>query len=100
MLNQSFSPKSENETIEIFKNNRPNRQYIEIAEITYEKNDLNAIVSKAKELGADAVIITGAAGVEAHSTLMTVLDPEDFHSSKAQEYGLKAVAIKYKYAKE
>jgi hypothetical protein len=97
MLNQSFPPKSENDTVEVFKNKRPERPYIEIAEITYEKNDIPTIVAQAKELGADAIIITGSAGVGTRPTMLAILDQEDFHQSvKTQEYGIKAIAIKYK----
>lgn len=55
----TYSP---TETVKIYRTNKPERPYIEIAQIETDasrKNAMELLIAKAKELGGDAIIITG-----------------------------------------
>lgn len=76
MYGQAYSAKEADAQIDIYTFVVPNKEYVEIAQITCEdSNDewnLKQILIKAREIGANGIIIVG------------------------KEYGIKAVAIKYK----
>lgn len=55
----SYSP---TESLEIYKTNKPERPYIEIAQIETDASRSNAmelLIAKAKKLGGDAIIMVG-----------------------------------------
>jgi hypothetical protein len=88
MYHEAFPPKAASEQIDIYRTQTPNREYIEIAQISFDdgfsaQDDLNTVVKKAKEIGADAIIITGGSRIK-------------YNGSSAHEDGVKAIAIKYK----
>lgn len=90
MLSKSYPSKDEDAHIEVFVTNKPTSEYVEIAIIKHDsewsdKSTLNNIKSKARELGADAVIITERAGSSGGMTFVST-----------EKSGFVAVAIKYK----
>ena len=88
MYTSSYPAKQEDEKIDIYRSQKPAREYIEIAEIKYHDyifddysgQNMSQIVKKAKEIGADGVIILGSSGFTKYG----------------EETGIKAIAIKYK----
>lgn len=92
MYHKPYPPKSINDNIDIFHTSIPNREYVEIAQITCNDTDENWNISqikiKAKELGADALIIVGKSDVYT-----------DYigYCAVSTPIGIKAIAIKYKY---
>jgi hypothetical protein len=91
MLGTAYSPKSENATIEVFMTTRPTQPYIELARIVSNATNDDWNLTKARAIGADAVIITGkavSAGVGIPIGYLTYVATE--------EYGMTAIAIKYK----
>ena len=81
--------------IDIYVTNKPAQEYIEFARITCgdtnDKWSLEQISKKAREIGADGIIIVGKAGttgvgVPIGSSTYVV----------SEEYGMTAIAIKYK----
>lgn len=86
MLNRAYEPNYTSD-IEVFVTQKPDRPYIEIAEITSAtrspfnraKINMDNLIEKAKELGANAIIMTGPAG-----------------KAEGTEYGRKAIAIRWK----
>ena len=95
MMNQSFPPKSNDEHIQVFNTTRPEKPYIEIAELTANNSNnswnINHLVAKAREIGADAVIIIGGVGSIASGGIAG-----NIGTSVSTDYGIKAIAIKYK----
>jgi hypothetical protein len=95
MYGPTYPAKGLDEQIDVYKTNKPDHEYIEIAELSCADTDDNwsmkQILKKAREIGADAIIILGTAGEEAIGIPVgkTVY-------AASQEYGLKAIAIKYK----
>ena len=92
---QIYPAKSNSEQVDVFTTSRPNRAYIEIAEITCGDTDdswnMKQILMKAKELGADAIIVTGKSGSYGVGV------PVGNMSYVASEaYGISAIAVKYK----
>lgn len=90
----AYPPKSENAIIEVYRTKAPSKEYTEFAEIycndTNEEWALNQILIKAREIGADAIIIIGPAevygvGVPIGNMVYT----------SSSEYGLRSIAIKY-----
>lgn len=86
-----YPPKAESANIDVYRTNKPAQEYVEFAQITCEDtNDkwcLEQISKKAREIGADAVIIigkTGSVGIPIGSTYMV------------SEYGMTAIAIRYR----
>jgi hypothetical protein len=79
--------------VEVFSTKTPNREYVEVAELSVKATDdeaIRALADKAKELGADAIILTGertrsSAAVPVGGMLVAVPQKKLF-----------AVAIKYK----
>jgi len=95
MFGNAYPPKSENATIDVYMTTKPTQEYIEFARITIgdtnEKWCIEQITKKAREIGADAVIIIGKAGSYG------VGIPLGYSAYVvSEEYGMTAVAIKYK----
>src|SRR5690606_30556539 len=95
LFGQTYPPKDDEATIDVFMTSKPTQEFIEIAQITVkdtsDKWSLDQIKKKARELGADGVIIIGKAGsygVGIPMGLTTYVENE--------EYGMTAIAIKYK----
>jgi hypothetical protein len=93
--NATYLPKDENTVIDVYRTNRPAQEYVEFAEITCEDtNDkwcLEQITKKAREIGADAVIIIGKAGSYGLGV------PMGYSAYVVNsEYGMTAIAVKYK----
>jgi len=95
MFGNTYPPKAKNETIDFYLTDKPTREYIEFAKITVgDTNDqwcMEQIQKKAREIGADAVVIIGKVG----SSGMGVPAGE-FTTVVSKDYGMSAVAIKYK----
>jgi hypothetical protein len=66
LFGQTYPPKDDEATIEVFRTNTPTQDYIEIAQITFkdssDKWNLDQILKKARENGADGIVILGKAG--------------------------------------
>jgi hypothetical protein len=95
LLGETYPPKDEGAKIDVFMTNKPAQEYIEFAQITCkDTNDnwsLEQITKKAREIGADAIIIVGKAGSAG------VGIPMGYSTYVVSEaYGLTAIAIKYK----
>jgi len=103
MFREASAPKSPTEHIDIFYTKQPDRSYEEIAKIEVGDTDdnwnLEQIKIKARELGADGVIIIGRVGSYGYST-GTGTSTGSFATATAigvsEGYGLVAIAIKYK----
>jgi hypothetical protein len=95
MFGNAYPPKNNNATIDIYITAKPTQEYIEFARITIgDTNDkwcLEQITKKAREIGADAVIIIGKAG--SHGVGIPIGYSAYVVS---EEYGMTAIAIKYK----
>lgn len=92
---ETYPSKEEGEKIDIFITNKPTKEYIEFARITCEDSNDNwnveQITIKAREIGADGIIIIGNAGSYG------VGIPLGYSTYVASEsYGITAIAIKYK----
>ncbi len=92
MVGSSYQPKSIDAPIDVFITQKPDVPYTEIAIIKCEdltnKTTIGRIKKNARKLGADAIIITGAAGTSGYA------NANGFYSSS--DSGYSAVAIKYK----
>src|SRR5690625_266569 len=91
----SYPQKSEEAKIDVYMTNKPTQEYVEFAQITCgDTNDmcrLEQITKKYREIAAEEIIIIGKAGISGvgipMSTSIYVV---------SEEYGMTAVAIKYK----
>jgi hypothetical protein len=88
MYNQAFPPRSPDAVVDVFRTQKPSREYIEIASIRSSK--LNRIINKARELGADGLII-----VEGSHTTGAFVPVGDTYIY-SQDRSIEAIAIKYK----
>jgi len=92
----TYSAKDENTHIDIYRTQKPEIKYIEIGEITCaDTNDdwaLKQILIKAREIGADGIVILGKAGT--YGVGVPVGDIMVYSGSES--YGITAIAIKYK----
>lgn len=95
MYRDAYPAKEESANIDIYRTLRPEQEYIEIGEITCRdtNNDwaLKQTLVKAREIGADGIIILGNAG--ASGVGVPVGDITVY--SDTEGYGIRAVAIKY-----
>jgi hypothetical protein len=95
LFGETYPKKDPEAKIDVFMTNRPTIGYVEFAQITCkdtnDKWSLDQITKKAREIGADGIIIVGKAGSSGvgipmgYSTYVV-----------SEEYGMTAVAIKYK----
>ncbi|MDR1716353.1 MAG: hypothetical protein LBS20_10950 [Prevotella sp.] len=94
MFGYAYLPKDEGANIDVYITTKPTQEYVEFAKITIgdtsDKWCLQQIQKKAREIGADAVIITGTAG----SYGMGITGPLMYIQDET--YGMTAIAIKYK----
>lgn len=95
LFGETYPKKNAETKIDVFMTNKPTIEYIEFAQITCkdtnDKWSLEQITKKAREIGADAIIIVGKAGsagvgIPMGNTTYVV----------SEEYGMTAIAIKYK----
>ena len=95
MYASPYPAKTRNSQIDIYRTNKPTKDYLEIAEIscgdTNDNWNMQQIMLKAREIGADGIIIIGKSGTEA----VGVPIGKNVYAASS-EYGLKAIAIKYK----
>lgn len=94
LFGNPYPAKKEDAKIDVYMTNKPAHKYIEFAQITCRDTDdkwsLEQITLKAREIGADGIIIIGKAGssgvgIPMGSSTYTV----------TEEYGMTAIAIKY-----
>jgi hypothetical protein len=94
MYQEAYPPKEDNETIDVYRSKIPDKEYIEFAELSCGDTDENwsmkQIIIKAREIGADGIIIIGRAvsygiGVPIGNMVYT----------SSEGYGIRAIAIKY-----
>ena len=95
LFGETYPPKDEGSKIDVFMTNKPTQEYLEFARITCkdtnDKWSLEQITKKAREIGADGIIIVGKAG----STGVGI--PMGYSTYVvSEEYGFTAIAIKYK----
>jgi len=95
MYAQAYPARGPDDRIDVYQTSLPDRQYVEIALITCGDTDdswnMRQILMKAREMGADGIIITGRSGsygIGAPVGGMTY--------AVAEGYGIRAVAIKYR----
>jgi hypothetical protein len=81
MYREPFPSKLESANIDIYKTQKPTNEYIEIGEIS--ANNINSAIAKAREIGADAIIITGYKNII-------------YDDGVERQHGIRGVAIKYK----
>jgi len=94
MLTEAYPAKTQDAQFDVYYTNRPEKKYIELAQIICNDTDdnwnLKQIKIKAQEIGADGIIVLGkssSAGVGIPVGTTYVVSEET--------YGMKAVAIKY-----
>ncbi|MFZ7134462.1 MAG: hypothetical protein ACOWWR_19125 [Eubacteriales bacterium] len=94
MYHEAYPPKEENAIIDVYRSNTPEVKYIEIAEVSCRDTDDNwamkQILIKAREIGADGIIIIGRAGDYGVGVPIG-----NIVYSSTEGYGIKAIAIKY-----
>ena len=95
LFGESYPAKTEDAKIDVYMTNKPTQEYIEFAQIicgdTNDKWSLEQITKKAREIGADGIILIGKAGNNGVGVPIGNLT-----YVVSEEYGMKAVAIKYK----
>jgi len=95
LFGDSYPSKSEDAKIDVYMTNKPTQEYVAFAQITCgdtnDKWNLEQITKKAREIGADGIIIMGKAG-----TLDVGIPIGTLNYVVTEEYGMTAVAIKYK----
>jgi len=95
LFGNTYPQKDEEATIDVYMTNKPTQEYVEFAQIrcgdTNDKWCLAQISKKAREIGADAIIIIGKAG---SSGVGIPIGNITYVAS--EEYGMTAIAIKYK----
>jgi hypothetical protein len=91
LFGNAYPSKSENETIDVYITSKPTKDYIEFAQISCNDTDDNwnmqQVQKKAREIGADGIIIIGKSGTYEVGYSNVVV---------SEEYGISAIAIKYK----
>lgn len=103
MFREAGHPKAPTDQIDVFYTTRPDRRYEEIARIEVGDTDddwsMKQIMAKAREIGADGIIIIGRVGSYGFGA-GTATDTGTFAATSGfgvgEGYGLTAVAIRYK----
>ena len=86
-----YAPTDANK-IEVYSTSLPEKKYIELAEIKLSAGkDVERIKVEASKLGADAIIINGAAYNTSYINFSN-----GFAVSQSQGVGIKCVAVKFK----
>ena len=92
---QKYNAKRLHEKIDVYNTSKPDREYIEIAQITCGDTDdswnMKQILMKAREIGADAIIITGKSG-----SYGLGVPVGNMAFGATEGYGITAIVIKYK----
>ena len=95
IFGEKYPAKEDGAKIDVYMTNKPTQEYIEFAKITCkdtnDKWSLDQITKKAREIGADGLIIVGKAG----STGVGIPMGNSTYVV-SEEYGMTAIAIKYK----
>ena len=95
MYTKPYPPKALDAPIDVYQTNTPTREYIEIAKIscsdTSEKWNMKQILIKAREIGADGIIIAGKVG-----TATGVVPVGNMLIAADEAYGMVAIAIVFK----
>jgi hypothetical protein len=90
MFGNLFPPKNEDETVDVYRTSLPTQEYIEFAQIKCEDTEdswnMQQILKEARKIGADGIIIIGRTGSWGRGGSV-------FY---ATQYGITAIAIKYK----
>ncbi len=90
----AFPPKDENAQIDIYRTQTPDKRYIEIGEITCgDTNDkwaLKQTLIKARQIGADGIIIIGKSGSSGAG-----IPIGNIVYVASEGYGINAIAVKY-----
>jgi hypothetical protein len=88
-------PSKIDDKIDVYNTSRPNVEYIEIAQISCGDTDdewnMKQIQMKAREMGADGIMITGRSG-----SYGVGVPIGNMSYATAEGYGITAIAIKYK----
>ncbi len=96
LFGPTYPPKDSTAAIEVFQSQKPDRPYQELARIEVGDTDDNwsmkQILIKAREIGADAVIIVGRSGVHG----VGVPAGSAVYAASG-EYGMVAIAIRYRH---
>jgi hypothetical protein len=91
----TYPPKSDTANIDMYMTLKPSKDYVEFARIicrdSNEKWNIEQVTKKARELGADGIIILGNAG---NSGIGIPVGNAAYVSSSG--YGITAVAVKYR----
>ena len=91
----TFESRSPNAPVEVFQTRLPDRPYIEVASISVGDTDeeycMEQTLLKAREVGADAVILKGRVG-----TTAVAVPVGGVAYAVGNEYGLSAIAIRFK----
>jgi|GEM_PF-728660 len=102
MLTPAYTPKDVNANIDIYQTKPPEKKYKEIALIkcgdTRDDRNLKQILLKAREIGADGIILVGRVGTQSFGPMSGAVVGNIFFGSGlsiGRGYGLEAVAIKY-----
>ena len=92
---QTYPAKSIGAKVDVFNTTKPEKNYIEIAQITCGDTDdswnMKQILIRAREIGADAIIVTGRSG-----SYGVGVPVGNIAYGVAEGYGISAIAIKYK----
>lgn len=95
MINEPYPAKEENANIEVFITNLPSEVYIELAQIscndTVDDWCLKQIKIKAREIGADGIIILGKSASNGVG-----IPIGNMYYVLSEGYGMKAIAFKYR----
>lgn len=95
MINEPYPAKDENAPIEVYMTTVPSEPYIEIAQIKCDDTEddwcLKQIKIKAREIGADGIIILGKSASGGVGVPIG-----NMYYVASEEYGMKAIAFKYK----
>jgi hypothetical protein len=95
VFGQTYPAKSIDAQVDVFITTKPDREYLEIAQITCGDTDdswnIKQIQIKAREIGADAVIVTGRYGSYGVSVPVG-----NMAYAVGEDYGISAIAIRYK----
>lgn len=95
LFGEAYPAKGVNEKIDVYMTTKPVKEYLEVAKIscgdTSDKWSLDQITLKAREIGADAIIIIGNSG----STGVAMPIGNSAYGVSSN-YGMEAIAIKYK----
>ncbi len=95
MYREALPAKPVNSNIDVYRTAKPNRAYIELGEIKFnshsDKVNIKKLKEAARKIGADGIIIIGATNQSGGAVPIGKVA-----LIGTEEYGMKAVAIKYK----